>query len=124
MGNPGPRLTDKDRDLAIQVTAHVLEYMDETGRSQNSIESGAGFKRGRLSRFMTGARVEVGLSFLVSLADEVESSPTRLLAAPPQNPRFLEAARRRASASPRGDAPPAPVQAERRTQRGTAGRKR
>lgn len=90
-----PNASPEDRELALLVTAHVLEAMSRDRVSQNEIERRAKFKPGRLSRFMTGERVAVPPSFIVRLARAIGSNPSRMLSAPPDDRRFLEAARRR-----------------------------
>jgi transcriptional regulator with XRE-family HTH domain len=92
------RLYD-DRDIALRVSAHVLAFMDEAKVSQNEIARRAGVSSGRLSKFMNGERVEVPVSFIMRVADAIESNPTRVLRELPAL-RFLEDARRRATGSP------------------------
>lgn len=94
------RATPEDRALAANVTAHILEAMARDGLSQNEVARRAGVGSGRLSRFMTAARVAVPPSFLIRLARAIGSNPSRILTAPPDDKRFLELARRRQVTTP------------------------
>lgn len=124
VGKPGKRTTPRDRAIAVIVSAHVHAYMAKHTVSQNHVEERAGFKRGRLSRFMTGERVEVGPAFLMDLARAIGSSLDKIIETP-STPEFRAALREARHQS--GEMPPlatpstaslSTVQVERQPKRG------
>src|SRR5574340_952876 len=74
-----------DGDIQLRVVAHVLQFMEERGISQNEVAERAGLRSGRMSRYMTGQR---GTSFgsiglILRIANALETTPSKILREPP-----------------------------------------